>query len=172
MSCSPSLSRSLSKFMRPPTDVASTASHSSSWEFSSRTTEERPTHVEAPRTGVTTSGGWRKKTQIETNAGGVTFSGGWRKKTETDISSKTIVGKDVDKDKKLREVEKRTQDSSSESESSDNSDEEAVETIQSEPAVPDKQITEADLNALGAKILRAELMGSEVGPFGWVVNCY
>jgi hypothetical protein len=40
--------------------------------------------------------------------------------------------------------------------------EEPVTVEPAEPAVPRKKITETDLNSMGAKILRAELMGNEV----------
>lgn len=127
-----------SKFLRPPSDVASTASCTSSWDFSSRTTEERPTHRQAPRPGVSSSGGWRKKTATETS---------------TTASSSVVKGE---------EPKNKGQVLSSESEESENSEEESVHLAQKEPTLPTKIITESDLNALGAKIMRAELMGNEV----------
>lgn len=118
--------------MRPPSDVSSTGSHLSSWDFSDKTVEERPNHGQARRPG-----GWRKMTAT---------------KTYTVAANSTSLGRGPEEKNVL----------SSESEESESAEEETVELVQNEPAVPNKIITETDLNALGAKIMRAELMGNEV----------
>lgn len=60
--------------------------------------------------------------------------------------------------------EQKTEDGSEESgtDSSSSSDEEEEEKKKKEVVIPAKKITEADLNEIGAKIVKAEIMGNDV----------
>ena len=83
---------------------------------------------------------------------------GWRKRTAQDTSDKTD-----NMPERKEEAQETTKKSCSESEDSSSSEsDEGEDTIPQQPTVPKKKITEAELNQMGAKILRAELMGDEV----------
>ena len=60
--------------------------------------------------------------------------------------------------------EQKTEDGSEESgtDSSSSSDAEEEEKKKKEVVIPAKKITEADLNEIGAKIVKAEIMGNDV----------
>ena len=60
--------------------------------------------------------------------------------------------------------EQKTEDGSEESgtDSSSSSDAEEEEKKKKELVIPAKKITEADLNEIGAKIVKAEIMGNDV----------
>lgn len=88
-------------------------------------------------------------------------SGRWKKKPETGPEKST--SSEVD-DKKMEELVQDRREVS-ESESSSNSDTEEEEKKES-IAIPAKKITEADLNEIGAKIVKSEIMGNEVGLAG------
>ncbi|KAK2563412.1 CWF19-like protein 2 [Acropora cervicornis] len=83
-------------------------------------------------------------------------SGRWKKKPETgpekNTSSEVV-------DKKMEELVQDRREVS-ESESSSNSETEEKEKKES-IAIPAKKITEADLNEIGAKIVKSEIMGNE-----------
>lgn len=88
-------------------------------------------------------------------------SGRWKKKPETGLEKSTsseVV------DKKMEELVQDRREVS-ESESSSNSETEEEERKES-IAIPAKKITEADLNEIGAKIVKSEIMGNEVGLAG------
>ena len=90
------------------------------------------------------------------------MTGRWRKKQEEDrqkATSPTLPTKqDVIEEKDL-EIATSSKQSGSSSESSS---EENGEDDKQEKEMMSKRVTEADLNALGAKRLKAELMGNEV----------
>ena len=84
-------------------------------------------------------------------------SGRWKKKLETG-SEKSSSSGEVDR-RKEENVQDRNEVSGSESSSSSEAEEEEEkERI----ILPAKQITETDLNEIGAKIVKAEIMGNEV----------
>ena len=85
-------------------------------------------------------------------------SGRWKKKPETGPEKST--SSEVDDKKREELVQDRRE--FSESESSSNSETEEEEKKES-IAIPAKKITEADLNEIGAKIVKSEIMGNEVG---------
>ena len=83
--------------------------------------------------------------------------GGWRKKPETGAEKSS--SQEMENTRK----EDRVQNSREESESSSSSSSEAEEEEKKERVViPAKKITETDLNEIGAKIVKAEIMGNEV----------
>ncbi|KAK3737019.1 hypothetical protein QZH41_018410 [Actinostola sp. cb2023] len=109
-------------------------------------------------------------------------SGGWRKKGAPG-ESMPRVNRIEQALKKRKEKSKEDEQESSSSESSDSEDDntnsggnkvlegdsKSTDNQEAEPikhTVPTKKITEADLNSMGAKILRAELMGNEVTTHG------
>lgn len=110
--------------------------------------------------------------------------GGWKKKNPSDETS-IKTNRIEQASKRRKEKKKNDNEESSSSESSESEVDEEVSkantdpktqsskedesvsverdvVTSAEPAVPKKRITEADLNNMGAKILRAELMGNEV----------
>ena len=85
-------------------------------------------------------------------------SGGWRKKPETRPEISSASG---DEESKRREEVVQERKEVSESDSSPSSEEEE-EDKQERVNIPVKEITETDLNEIGAKIVKAEIMGNEV----------
>ena len=85
-------------------------------------------------------------------------SGGWRKKPETG-PEKSSSSLEVETERR----EELTQDRKEESESDSSSSSEAEEEEKERVVIPAKKITEKDLNDIGAKIVKAEIMGNEVG---------
>ena len=83
-------------------------------------------------------------------------SGGWRKKPETgtEKGSSPQAVQHAGKDDVIQEKKSESEDSSS-------SSEEEIEEKKT-VVIPAKKITEKDLNDLGAKIVKAEIMGNEV----------
>lgn len=84
-------------------------------------------------------------------------SGGWRKKQETgnDKGSSPREKRDAGKESVGQEIK-----TESETDSSSSSEGEAEEKRTA--VIPEKKITEKDLNDIGAKIVKAEIMGNEV----------
>lgn len=82
-------------------------------------------------------------------------SGGWRKKPENGPQESSSSA-EVETTRK----EKSAQVSESESRSSSEAEEQEEE--EERVVIPTKQITETDLNEIGAKIVKAEIMGNEV----------
>lgn len=124
------------KFRRPPS-TTSTSQKASTWDFDSKdtTTTERHSY---DRPSSRPSGGWRKK-----------------KETGTDKESSLQEVEHAGEKDTVPEVKPE-----SETDSSSSSEEEVEE---SKPVViPAKKITEKDLNDIGAKIVKAEIMGNEV----------
>lgn len=88
-------------------------------------------------------------------------SGRWKKKPETGPEKST--SSEVDDKKREELVQDRREVSELESSSnSETEEEEKKESIE----IPAKKITEADLNEIGAKIVKSEIMGNEVGLSG------
>ena len=85
-------------------------------------------------------------------------SGGWRKKPETG-PEKSSASEDLESQRREEVVKERKEVSESESSSSSEAEEEEK---QERINIPVKKITEADLNEIGAKIVKAEIMGNEV----------
>ena len=85
-------------------------------------------------------------------------SGGWRKKPETG-PEKSSASEDVESKRREEVVKEKKEVSESESSSSSEAEEEEK---QERVNIPAKKITEADLNEIGAKIVKAEIMGNEV----------
>ncbi|XP_027059866.1 CWF19-like protein 2 [Pocillopora damicornis] len=123
------------KFKRPGSST-STPQRSSTWDFDSNknTIKERHSY---DRPSSSSSGGWRKKPDIGTEKGSPPLE---VKRTEDKESVPEV------------KLEPETDSSSS--------SEEEVE--EKKPVViPAKKITEKDLNDIGAKIVKAEIMGNE-----------
>ncbi|XP_015747984.1 PREDICTED: CWF19-like protein 2 [Acropora digitifera] len=119
------------KFKRPTT--TSQISSSSTWDFDSKQEPSFP----RDRTMSRPSGRWKKKPET-----------GPEKSTSSEVD-----------DKKMEELVQDRREVS-ESESSSNSETEEEEKKES-IAIPAKKITEADLNEIGAKIVKSEIMGNE-----------
>ena len=124
------------KFKRPGSST-STPQRSSTWDFDSNknTIKERHSY---DRPSSSSSGGWRKKAEIGTEKG----------------SSPPEVKRTEDKES-VPEVKLEP-----ETDSSSSSEEEVEE--KKPVVIPAKKITEKDLNDIGAKIVKAEIMGNEV----------
>ena len=124
------------KFKRP---TSSSTSTSSTWDFDSREEPKsraslsRDVHVSRP------SGGWRKKPDIGPQ--------------ESSSSAEVETGRRKELAQDGAEVSESERSSCSEAE-----DEQKEERI----VIPAKKITETDLNEIGAKIVKAEIMGNEV----------
>ena len=127
--------------MRPPSSAS--ASTSSSWDFDSTVQSIRPPGVSAQ--GSKISGGWRKKTAASAELGVVPKGAETKEKAEV-----------------LRGV---SASHGSESSSSCCESEDEEERGDAKGAVPTQKITEADLNEIGAKIVKAEIMRNEVRCF-------
>lgn len=86
-------------------------------------------------------------------------SGGWRKKVETGTVESSSA-----REAESTKTEQKTEDGSEDSgtDSSSSSDAEEEEKKKKELVIPAKKITEADLNEIGAKIVKAEIMGNDV----------
>ena len=84
-------------------------------------------------------------------------SGGWRKKPETGNDKGSSPREEQDTGKESAGQEIKTE---SETDSSSSSEEEVEE--KKTVVIPAKKITEKDLNDVGAKIVKAEIMGNEV----------
>lgn len=114
---------------------------SSTWDFDSKEESKSRERHSNDRPSSRPSGGWRKKQETGTDKG----------------SSPQAVQHAGREDVAL---EKKPE---SETDSSSSSEEEAEEkrTV----VIPAKKITEKDLNDIGAKIVKAEIMGNEVCVF-------
>ena len=87
------------------------------------------------------------------------MTGRWKKKQDTDRQgAPNLLDK---KEKKDSEITSSSKQSSSGSESS-SEENVSQKDDKEEKEMMSKRVTEADLNALGAKRLKAELMGNEV----------
>lgn len=122
------------KFKRPGSST-STPQRSSTWDFDSNKNTNKERH---DRPSSSSSGGWRKKAEIGTEKG----------------SSPPEVKRTEDKES-VAEVKMEP-----ETDSSSSSEEEVEE--KKPVVIPAKKITEKDLNDIGAKIVKAEIMGNEV----------
>ncbi|XP_068720114.1 CWF19-like protein 2 [Montipora capricornis] len=123
------------KFKRPATSAQT--STSSTWDFDSKQEPHSKESLSSDRTMPRPSGRWKKK--LETG------------------SVKSSSSGEVDR-RKEENVQDRNEVSGSESSSSSEAEEEEEkERI----ILPAKQITETDLNEIGAKIVKAEIMGNE-----------
>lgn len=94
------------------------------------------------------------------------MTGNWRKRQEEDRKKESIVATAANqngKEEKDFTITTSLRRSSSSSESC--LDENETKQDDEEKEMMSKCVTEADLNALGAKRLKAELMGNEVGLF-------
>lgn len=85
-------------------------------------------------------------------------SGGWRKKVETGTVESSSAC-EAESTKKEQETEDGSEESGTDSSSSSDAEEE--EKKKKELVIPAKKITEADLNEIGAKIVKAEIMGND-----------
>lgn len=81
-------------------------------------------------------------------------SGGWRKKPENGPQESSSSA-EVETTRKEKSAQVSESESRSSSEAEEQEEEERV-------VIPTKQITETDLNEIGAKIVKAEIMGNEV----------
>ena len=111
---------------------------SSTWDFDSKEESRRSERHSNDRPSSKPSGGWRKKQE-----------------TGNDKGSSPQKERDAGKDSVGQEIKPQ-----SETDSSSSSEGEAEEkrTV----VIPAKKITEKDLNDIGAKIVKAEIMGNEV----------
>ena len=123
------------KFKRPPSP--SSTVRSSTWDFDSREESRRSERQPSDRPSSRPSGGWRKKQE-----------------TGNDKGSSPREEQDAGKESVNQEIKPE-----SETDSSSSSEEEVEEkrTV----VIPAKKITEKDLNDIGAKIVKAEIMGNE-----------
>ena len=124
------------KFKRPGSST-STPQRSSTWDFDSNKNTNKERHF-YDRPSSSSSGGWRRKAEIGTEKG----------------SSPPEVKRTEDKES-VPEVKLEP-----ETDSSSSSEEEVEE--KKPVVIPAKKITEKDLNDIGAKIVKAEIMGNEV----------
>ena len=110
---------------------------SSTWDFDSKEESRRSERHSSDRPSSRPSGGWRKKQE-----------------TVNDQGSSPRAEQDAGKESVVQDIKPQ-----SETDSSSSSEEEAEEkrTV----VVPAKEITEKDLNDIGAKIVKAEIMGNE-----------
>ena len=96
----------------------------------------------------------------------LTFTGRWRKKQEEQAETSSSLRSRPDAREDVKDLERLDLAASSarQSSSSGSSSEEKdiKEENKEEKEIFSKPVTEADLNALGAKRLKAELMGNEV----------
>ena len=109
---------------------------SSTWDFDSKEKSSSRGSHSSDRPGSRPSGGWRKKPE-----------------TETEQSSSSQKVENAGRQQVTQEGSGTDSSSSSEAE-----DEENKERI----VIPAKKVTETDLNEIGAKIVKAEIMGNEV----------
>ena len=86
-------------------------------------------------------------------------SGGWRKKQETGTDKTSSPQPVQDTGREEVAQEKKPE---SETDSSSSSEGEAEAEEKRTVVIPAKKITEKDLNDIGAKIVKAEIMGNEV----------
>ena len=110
---------------------------SSTWDFDSKEESSRSERHSSDRPSSRPSGGWRKKQETGNDQGS--------SPREEQDAGKEIVVQDIKPQ--------------SETDSSSSSEGEAEEkrTV----VIPAKKITEKDLNDIGAKIVKAEIMGNE-----------
>lgn len=111
---------------------------SSTWDFDSKEESSRSERHSSDRPSSRPSGGWRKKQE--------TGNGKGSSPREEQDARRESVGQEMKPE--------------SETDSSSSSEGEAEEkrTV----VIPAKKITEKDLNEIGAKIVKAEIMGNEV----------
>ncbi|XP_031549332.1 CWF19-like protein 2 isoform X2 [Actinia tenebrosa] len=140
------------KFKKPGEGVSSSSTGGSSmkWDPNSKTGTERGSKY----------GGWKKKNpsdEMSTKTNRIEQALKKRKeKKEKDEETSSSESSESEVD----EVSEKTKNPKNQCIKEDES--EGVEReVMTEPAVPKKRVTEADLNSMGAKILRAELMGNE-----------
>lgn len=123
------------KFKRPGSST-STPQKSSTWDFDSKENTNKERHS-YDRPISRPSGGWRKKTE-----------------TGTEKRSPPPEVKRTEEKESVSEVKPESE--------TDNSSSSEEEVEEKKPVViPAKKITEKDLNDIGAKIVKAEIMGNE-----------
>lgn len=111
---------------------------SSTWDFDSKEESRRSEKHASDRPSSRPSSGWRKKQETGNDKGS--------SPREEQDAGKESVGQEIKPE--------------SETDSSSNSEGEAEEKRTA--VIPAKKITEKDLNDIGAKIVKAEIMGNEV----------
>ena len=124
------------KFKRPPSSSSTVTS--STWDFDSKEESRHSVTHASDRPSSRPSGGWRKKQE-----------------TGNDKGSSPREGEDTGKESVGQEIKPE-----SETDTSSSSEGEAEEN--KTPVIPAKKITEKDLNDIGAKIVKAEIIGNEV----------
>lgn len=111
---------------------------SSTWDFDSKEESSRSERHSSDRLSSRPSGGWRKKQE--------TGNGKGSSPREEQDARRESVG------------QKMKPESETDSSSSSEGEAEEKRTV----VIPAKKITEKDLNEIGAKIVKAEIMGNEV----------
>jgi len=111
---------------------------SSTWDFDSKEESRRSERHSSDGPSSRPSGGWRKK-----------------KETGNDKGSSPREEQDAGKESVGQEIKRQSETDSS---LSSEGEEEEKRTV----VIPAKKITEKDLNDIGAKIVKAEIMGNEV----------
>ena len=111
---------------------------SSTWDFDSKEESRHSVTHSSDRPSSRPSGGWRKKQETGNHKG-----------------SSPLEGEDTGKERVRQEIKPE-----SETDTSSSSEGEAEE--KKTPVIPAKKITEKDLNDIGAKIVKAEIIGNEV----------
>lgn len=111
---------------------------SSTWDFDSKEDSRRSERHSSDRPSSRPSGGWRKKQENGNDKGS--------SPREEQDAGKESVGQEIKRQ------------SETDSSLSSEGEEEEKRTV----VIPAKKITEKDLNDIGAKIVKAEIMGNEV----------
>ena len=124
------------KFKRPPSSSSTVTS--STWDFDSKEESQPSVPHASDRPSSRPSGRWRKKQETGNDKGP-------SPREEQDAGNESV-GQEIKPE--------------SETDSSSSSEGEAEEKRTA--VIPAKKITEKDLNDIGAKIVKAEIMGNEV----------
>ncbi|KAL9973755.1 hypothetical protein ACROYT_G020250 [Oculina patagonica] len=126
------------KFKRPQSSSSSSSTvTSSTWDFDSKEESRSKERHSNDRPSSRPSGGWRKKQE-----------------TESDTKASPQPAQHAGREEVAQEEK---QESDTDSSSSSEEEVEEKKTV----VIPAKKITEKDLNDIGAKIVKAEIMGNE-----------